>query len=202
MPHRPLALRALAYIALAGAALTSGCWRDPALPLLGPVPEFQLLDQDGHAFERERLRGSVWIANFMFTSCPDVCPLLTERLAQVRTQLAPERRKLRFVSFSVDPATDQPAVLKKYASEHGADFADWRFATGSVEALQRVIVGGFKQTLQPQAASEGKERSILHGSHFVLVDAALTMRGFYPTDPEGLARLGRDARILASKVKR
>lgn len=182
--------------------LLAGCWRDPKLPELGAVPAFALMDQDGQPIDDAKVRGRVWIANFMFTSCPDVCPMLTARLAQVRTKLADERQQMRFVSFTVDPGHDSPPVLKKYAGEHGVDQPDWRFATGSGDALQHVIVSGFKQTLQPLAASEGKARSILHGSHFVLVDDAMKMRGFYPTDPEGLARLVRDARILVRRASR
>jgi len=179
-----------------------GCWRDPELPVLASVPPFRLVDQDAASLDDKSLRGRVWIANFIFTSCPDVCPVLTTKLATVRTQLARERARLRFVSFSVDPEHDTPAVLHKYASERGANQPDWRFATGPAPELQRVIVAGFKQTLQPVEATPGKERTILHGSHFVLVDGAMQLRGFYPTDPEGIARLVRDTRILVTASER
>jgi protein SCO1/2 len=195
-------MRASQALGVAGAlcalVLTS-CWKDPELPVLGTVPEFQLLDQNARPLHRDSLRGSVWVANFMFTKCPDVCPMLTTRMAHLRTALAKERGKVRFVSLSVDPEHDDPATLKRYAAEHGADRPDWSFATGPGDELQRVIVSGFKQTLQPMPATAGKERTILHGSHFVLVDAALQLRGFYPTDAEGLARLARDARLLLAR---
>jgi protein SCO1/2 len=163
-----------------------------------------LLDQNAHSFVPAQLRGVVWIANFMFTSCPDVCPLLTERMSGVRTQLAAERARVHFVSFSVDPGHDSPAVLKKYAAEHRADWPDWTFATGPIDRVKEVVVSGFKQAMEPQPApvSDSKARTILHGSHFVLVDAALVIRGFYSSDAEGLMRLARDAKLLLKARRR
>jgi protein SCO1/2 len=138
----------------------------------------------------------------MFTSCPDVCPLLTTRMSGVRTQLAPIRSSVRFVSFSVDPSNDRPEVLKQYALKHGADQTDWSFLTGPADEIKQVVVDGFKQTLERNEDDSGKAAGILHGSHFVLVDRNLDIRGFYPSDDEGTLRLMRDARILAAEKPR
>ena len=179
------------------------CGRPPDLPRLGQVPEFALRDQHDQAVSARDLRGQFWIANFMFTSCPDVCPLLTSKLSGVRTRLVADRIKVQYVSFSVDPATDTPPVLAKYAAEHHVDFRDWRFLTGPLEKVREVIVGGFKQSLQREPPDKaGAPESILHGSHFVLVDRALSIRGFYPSDEEGLLRLARDARMLVLRSER
>jgi protein SCO1/2 len=178
------------------------CYRSPELPHVARVPNFQLRDQNARAISPEQLRGSVWIANFMFTSCPDVCPLLTTRMSGVRTQLAPIRSSVRFVSFSVDPGNDRPEVLKQYAQKHGADQADWSFLTGPADEIKQVVVDGFKQTLEQSDDEPGKAPGILHGSHFVLVDRNLDIRGFYPSDDEGTLRLMRDARILAAEKPR
>ncbi|HMI92735.1 MAG TPA: SCO family protein, partial [Polyangiales bacterium] len=116
----------------------------------------------------------------------------------VRSRLVADRVKIDYVSFSVDPQTDTPAVLAKYAAEHHVEFRDWRFLTGPLEQIQQVVIGGFKQSIQRDpAAKAGAPENILHGSHFVLVDRALSIRGFYPSDEDGLLRLARDARILA-----
>jgi protein SCO1 len=190
---------------LGGALLLSiaiGCFSAPELPQIAPVPAFALLDQDARVVERDQLRDHVWVANFMFTSCPDVCPLLTERMAGLRTQLAAQRGKVRFVSFSVDPEHDTPEVLKKYASEHRADFPDWRFVTGPIDRVKDVVVAGFKQTMEPLAAGDSRARTVLHGSHFVLIDDKLAIRGYYPTDPEGLKRLERDTQLLLKAQRR
>lgn len=186
---------ALLLLALAGAA----CGSAPELPKLSEVPAFELRDQDDATSTREQLRGKVWIANFMFTSCPDVCPILTTKLASVRGKLVAERVPVRFVSFSVDPVTDTPAKLKRFAGERHADYPDWRFLTGPMEQIEQVVVEGFKQAYERQPEQAGHAAAILHGSHFVLVDRAARIRGYYPSDDEGLLKLVRDARILAAE---
>jgi protein SCO1 len=175
-----------------------GCGKRAELPHLAQVPEFALRDQRDNTVAAKDLRGKIWIANFMFTSCPDVCPILTSKLSGVRSRLVADRVKIEYVSFSVDPQIDTPAVLAKYAAEHHVDFRDWRFVTGPIEQIKQVVIGGFKQSIQrDHAAKAGAPESILHGSHFVLVDRALSIRGFYPSDEDGMLRLARDARILS-----
>ncbi len=183
--------------AVAVVATLSGCVHPPPLPRIARVPEFELRDQNAHTMRRESWKGSVWIANFMFTSCKDICPLLTSKMSALRTRLAPERGKVRFVSFSVDPEHDTPAALKHYARAHDADQPDWRFLTGPLDSVKQVVVGGFKQAVQ--AAPPGAGQTILHGSHFVLVDRALYIRGYYRSDQDGMLKLERDARIVLAE---
>jgi protein SCO1/2 len=84
-------------------ALHLGACKGEELPRLGAVPELSLTDHRGAALTATSLRGRPWIANFIFTRCPDVCPLLTGKLAGVRSRLVADRVWLRYVSFSVDP---------------------------------------------------------------------------------------------------
>ena len=192
------------FVAIVAVALVSGgllACRRPELPDYGKVPEFALRDQHELPVSPADLRGKIWIANFMFASCPDICPILTSKLAGVRLHLHADRVMAQYVSFSVDPEHDTPAVLAKYVSEHAVDFSDWRFVTGPLAKVEQVIIGGFKQALQREPPEPGKPQNIMHGSHFVLVDPALTIRGFYPSDEEGLLRLARDARILSLEKK-
>jgi protein SCO1/2 len=190
--------RAFGALMLTIAFAVAGCHR-PALPKLALVPQFSLRDQNGHAVTRDDLRGNVWIANFMFTRCPDVCPLLTAKMAGVRGRLVGDRMQLRYVSFSVDPERDTPQALKQYALTHGADRPDWSFLTGPLPQVQRVIVDGFKQTLDATPGAKSNPKAILHGSHFVLIDRALSIRGYYPSDDEGMMRLVGDVRILLAE---
>ena len=179
--------------------IAAGCRGQAELPRIAQVPAFSLRDQDGATIRPDQLRGRVWIANFMFTSCPDVCPILTGKLASVRGRLVGDRIPARYVSFSVDPQTDTPEVLKRYAQQRNADHADWRFLTGPLDQVKHVVVEGFKQSLQAGPAEGGQPQAILHGSHFVLVDRKLYIRGYYPSDEDGLLRLARDARIVAAE---
>lgn len=169
---------------------------DAELPALGQVPDFAVTDHHGKPLTAADLRGKTWIANFMFTRCPDICPLLTERMLGLWGNLERDRGRVRFVSFSVDPGHDTPQVLASYAAEHGADRAGWYFVTGPLDDVRKVVVEGFRQSMQT-VQEPGKPTSVLHGSHFVLVDALGAIRGYYRSDTAGLRKLGRDAARLA-----
>lgn len=183
------------------ALLFAACRPDGSLPIYGDVPSFQLRDQRDLSVRRSRLDGKVWVANFMFTSCPDICPMLTTKMAALRDRLRRHREQVRYVSFSVDPATDTPEVLKRYADKHGVNHDDWLFLTGPLEDIEDVVVGGFKQAIQPLPEQEGKPPNILHGSHFVLVDGQGRIRGFYPTDEAGLREIAHDVRRLVAALE-
>lgn len=175
--------------------LLTACRPGEPLPSIAAVPAFQMRDQDDQPFTDRELRGKVAVVSFMFTSCPDVCPILTAQISGLRTQLLAQRPQLRFVSISVDPEKDTPAVLKDFAKKHGADHADWRFLTGSLAALRDVVVQGFKQSLD---RGDGSPSSIMHGSHLVLVDQKGMIRGFYRSDEQGFLLIARDARRLVA----
>ena len=171
----------------------AACKHEP-LPKLMQVPDFRFTNQDGRPFGSSELNGHVWIAGFMFTSCPDVCPILTEKLRGLQRRVQTKAKSVQFVSISVDPTTDTPARLTAYANQHHADTRSWNFLTGPQEALAQVIVEGFKQRLeQPKDNPLG----ILHGTHFVLVDPRGMVRGFYRTDLDGMRALARDAVLLS-----
>ena len=90
-----------------------------------------LVDQDGNRFSFERLNGRTVLMNFIFTHCQTSCPLQTQALTGVQRAL-PEsiRRRVAFVSVSIDPVRDTPALLKQYASKLGAGLGNWSFVTG------------------------------------------------------------------------
>ena len=160
------------------------CAQKAILPHYGPMPEFALQDQHGRSLTQRDLHGHVVVIDFIFTSCPDVCPLLTEQLSALRKQL-PKTDKLRFVSFSVDPEHDTPERLRQFAAQHGADRPDWWFLTGPIDHVKRVVTQGFKQAMQAESTEPGRARNVLHGTHFVLVDPSGEIRGFYASDKAG-----------------
>lgn len=186
----------LLLLAVSIAAVHRG--RTSGLPEIAIVPAFRITDQHAKPFALADLAGRVWIANFMFTSCPDVCPLLTERMAGLRRRLASHGNAVHFVSFSVDPQTDTPEVLARYARERGADFPNWSFLTGPMDDVRKVVVESFKESMQP-VRDPGKPANVLHGSHFVLVDGAGTIRGYYASDAPGLDTLARHVSFLVSR---
>jgi protein SCO1/2 len=109
------------------------------LPTIGPAPDFVLAAQDGRQVALHDLRGKVVAVAFIYISCTDVCPLLTEKMAQVRDELGPAfGKELEFVSITVDPERDTPEVLKGYAEAFGADRGGWYFLTGKPAAIREV----------------------------------------------------------------
>lgn len=98
----------------------------------------RLVDQNGAARSLEGWRGKIVVLDFIFTECGDVCPLKTAQLAGVQAALQPElRRRIQFVSVSVDPEHDDPAALRAYAARTGADLSDWSFLTGRLDDVAR-----------------------------------------------------------------
>lgn len=167
---------------------SGGAASSESLARYGQMPSFALRDQRGVTVRDLDLRGRVLVVDFIFTSCPDVCPLLTQQLVGVRQQLAPGA-DLAFVSFSVDPEHDTPEKLATFAAQHRADHGDWYFLTGSLDAVREVVTRGFKQAMQAEPEVQGKPRNVLHGTHFVLVDARGEIRGFFRSDEAGIAEL-------------
>ena len=138
----------------------SSAGQSPArLPVYGSVPDFALIDQRGRPVRRADLDGKVWIANFIFTNCPDECPLMTSEMAQLQSDLA-HSVDLRFVSISVDPERDTPAVLSQYAERFNADPDRWFFLTGDKRAIYRLAREGFRlgivDPVEPSHASPVK----------------------------------------------
>jgi len=108
-------------------------------PVEGTAPEFQLEDQSGRPLALSDLRGKVVLLTFIYSSCADVCPLITASLAALQRRLAPEERgRVFFISITVEPEMDTPAVLRAYAKRHGADLSSWAFLSGSPKAVREV----------------------------------------------------------------
>ena len=109
------------------------------LPVIGPAPPFVLTAQDGKQVALADLRGKVVAVAFIYTECPDICPLLTEKMVRVQDALGADfGAKIAFVSITLDPEHDTPAVLKDYAQAWGAKPGAWLFLTGSLAAVRDV----------------------------------------------------------------
>jgi protein SCO1/2 len=129
----------IAALALTSPALAHDAGHDVRLPVIGPAPGFALTSQDGRPVKLEDFRGKVLAVTFIFASCTDTCPMLTDKMARVQDKLGAEFGKTyTFVSITVDPTRDTPDVLKSYAESFGANPAGWFFLTGSPAAIQDV----------------------------------------------------------------
>jgi protein SCO1/2 len=174
--------------------------RSAAAPLTyGALPPFELLDQRGEPFRRDSMLGTVWIADFVFTSCVETCPMLTSRMKQLERGLREsgattltEKGGVRLVSFSVDPAIDTPQRLAEYAQKWNVDPRGWVFVTGSTDVVEKVVTEGFKLgvTRVPKATFV----DIVHSNRFVLIDRQGKLRGYYDAEaPEEMRKLQEDA---------
>ena len=109
------------------------------LPVIGTAPDFALTAQDRRTVTLEDFRGRALVVSFIYTACPDYCPLLTAKLAGVQDALGDAfGRDVAFVSITVDPELDTPEVLAHYAQSHGADLAGWHFLTGEPDTIAAV----------------------------------------------------------------
>ena len=144
------------------------------LPALGAAPDFALISQDGVEATLEDLRGKVIAVAFIYTWCPDVCPMLTDKMARVQDELGPDfGTEVAFVSITVDPERDTPEVLKEYAEAFDADLAGWSFLTGSLAAV-REVARRYGVAVVP-AADGGIDHTLLT----TLIDRHGTMRVQY-----------------------
>lgn len=198
MPSRPAAgidrwARRLG-VALVVVALT-GCGREP-LPVLGTIPDFTLTERAGTPVTARDLAGHIWVADFIFTRCPDVCPVLSARMSSLRKALAATNAGVTTVSISVDPNHDTPEVLASYAAKFGAD-PDWLFLTGHRDAVSALLRDGFKVAF---ADGGPPTAPITHSDRFVLVDPELRVRGYYHgTDDADVQKLVDDLAALRAE---
>ncbi len=176
--------------------------RQSDLPVLGRVPDFTLVGSNGEPLSQTQLAGGVWVADFIFTRCPSLCPILSGRMARVQQELAGKTgANVRLVSFSVDPSNDTPEVLRAYADRFHADRDRWLFVTGDRAALYALIGDGFRLAVadRPQSQNTDGEGLITHSDRFVLVDRELQIRGYYHgTDDTSIQQLLRDITTLNS----
>jgi cytochrome oxidase Cu insertion factor (SCO1/SenC/PrrC family) len=167
----------------------------------GPVPEFSLTERNGKTANLAGLRGKVWIADFIYTTCTDTCPMQSAEMARLQEHWN-NRRDIRLVSFSVDPEQDTPQVLTRYAEHFKADADRWLFLTGNKEQILRLVQEGFRLSATPARTGGADEDVILHSPWFVLIDRAAQIRGYYDSrDTEALQRLNKDVVTLLSNRK-
>lgn len=169
----------------------------------GAVDPFTLTERSGRTVTLEDLSGSWWIADFIFTRCTGICPILTTRMASLGRRLPelPAGENVRFVSFTVDPDWDTPEVLDAYARQAaagGADLGRWLFLTGPRDVMYRLIGESFRLNVAERGDEPAAEGELItHSDRFVLVDPEGRIRGYYHgTDEESVARLVQDLESL------
>ena len=140
----------------------------------GSVPPFQLTNQDGKPFGSSNLAGKIWIADFIYSTCPGPCPMISTRMSEMQKPL--EKTDVHFVSFTVDPDKDTPERLREYASQLHAASDRWDFLTGPKSEIYNLSLNGFKLAA---AARSSENPEPLHSTRMILVDRHGQIRGYY-----------------------
>jgi protein SCO1/2 len=179
MSYRAVTNGSGTFASLVLALLVSGCASHRKPPVLGEVPDFQLTSQTGQPVDRHSLMGHVWVADFIFTTCPGPCPMMSARMRELQTATA-STPDVQLVSFTVDPTHDTPDVLAAYGKHFLAQPERWHFLTGAQTTLNHVGFNGFH--LNPV------DGSLDHSTRFVLVDRNARIRGYYSFTDEGFLK--------------
>ena len=168
------------------------------LQAFGAVPQFSLTERDGRRITLSDLKGKVSIINFIYTNCPDTCPIQSAQMKQIQEDFKNET-DLRLVSITVDPKRDTAKVLSEYAERFGADPTLWFFLTGEQESIYKLAQEGFRLGAVeiPHEKRPASGATHTHSPRFVLVDRNAQIRGYYTsTDPDALRRLRDDLKSL------
>lgn len=157
------------------------------------IADFSLLNQNGDTITQENYRDKIYVADFFFTTCPTICPIMTANLVEVQAALADDPEVL-LLSHSVTPEIDSVAQLKKYAIEKGVNDAKWNLVTGDKKQIYELAR---KSYLAVQEDGDGGPFDMIHTENFILVDKQRRIRGFYDgTKEEEMDRLLSDIEIL------
>jgi len=164
----------------------------------GSVPPFQLINQDGKQFGSANLAGKIWIADFIYSTCPGPCPMISTRMSEMQKPL--EKTDVHFVSFTVDPDKDTPERLREYAAQLHAAPGRWDFLTGPKSQIYDLSVNGFKLAA---AARSSENPEPLHSTRMILVDRHGQIRGYYDAvSADGITKLLADTNHLLKEQPR
>tara|TARA_Y100000817_G_scaffold145758_1_gene114175 strand:+ start:432 stop:1016 length:585 start_codon:yes stop_codon:yes gene_type:complete len=162
--------------------------QEDSLPVIGGIPDFEFIDSEGRDVGLSTLKGKVWVADFIFTTCTMACPIMTGNMNIIHKKYK-KNDDIRLVSISVYPEYDTPEVLKKYASQYEANTDTWHFLTGNESTVKEVIKDGFK--------IGDYEDIIFHSEKFALVDRNGMIRAYYNgMKSEDMKKLKKDINNL------
>ncbi|OQD44037.1 SCO family protein [Croceivirga radicis] len=157
------------------------------------IADFSLVNQNGKTITQKDYKGKIYVADFFFTTCPTICPIMTKNMAAIQDKIGEE---VMLLSHSVTPQIDSVAQLKKYALEKGVDDSKWNLVTGDKKQIYALAR---KSYLAVKNDGDGGPYDMIHTENFILVDKERRIRGFYDgTNPKEIDKLLGDIEILKS----
>ncbi len=162
------------------------------------IKSFEFLNQNGKIVSEKDYEGFIYVADFFFTTCPSICPIMTDNMLKIQNYVK-DKRKVKLLSFSVTPEIDSVPVLKDYSIEKGVDDKYWNLLTGDKSKIYSLARKSF---LVVKENVENNSHDMIHTENFVLVDREKRIRGFYDgTDDKDIQILKKDIDILIEGYK-
>lgn len=166
------------------------------------IQAFSFTDQTGKAFGSKELKGKIYVAEYFFTTCGTICPIMNAQMQRVQQKFL-KNKKVQIVSITVDPEHDSVPQLKSYANAHGAKHDQWHFLTGKKEDLYKLARRSFFLLKPAEVRNQGDVGSdFIHTNYFVLIDDNSQIRGYYDgTDEDAVDVLMGDIQLLLDEEK-
>ena len=162
------------------------------------IPNFSFVNQDSVIINQDSLNNSIYVADFFFTSCPSICPIMSKNMLGIYEKYK-GNPEVRFLSHSIDPKHDTIPILKKYAKKLGVEGTQWSFLLGNRDSIYHMAKDGYMNYAKENANIPG---GFEHSGYFILVDKQKRIRGAYDgTDKKQVEMLGKDMDILLAEYK-
>ncbi len=189
-------------------AFLSSCHTGPkTLPILGQkqiengdtlyhqISDFAFLNQDSNVVTQEWVKGKVYVTDFFFTSCPTICPKMSQQMLRLQENFA-DQPEVLLISHSIDPYYDTPQILDKYADKVGINTDKWQLLTGSFKEITSISDEYLVSVVKDSTVAGG----YIHGGHFILLDGQRRIRGYYDgTQATQVDKLMEDIEILLTE---
>ncbi|WP_296383644.1 SCO family protein [Winogradskyella sp.] len=157
------------------------------------IGDFSLINQNGETVTQNNYKDKVYVADFFFTTCQTICPIMTDHMCQIQKEIINDE-DIMLLSHSVTPKIDSVAQLKKYAKKKGVIDRKWNLVTGNKKQIYELAR---KSYLAVKTNGNGDEFDMIHTENFMLIDKKQQIRGFYDgTQPEDIERLLEDIKTL------
>ncbi|MAP54404.1 SCO family protein [Altibacter sp.] len=156
------------------------------------IGDFSLTNQNGQQITQEDYKDKIYVADFFFTTCQTICPIMTDHMVKIQKELRNDTQVL-LLSHTVTPEIDTVAQLKRYAVEKGVNDAKWNLVTGDKKQIYNLARKSYLAAKDNPYSPD----DLIHTENFVLVDSKRRIRGFYDgTNPEAISQLLKDIQIL------
>ena len=157
------------------------------------IANFSLTNQNGNRISQRDYQGKIYVADFFFTTCPSICPIMTNNMAYIQSKIMDDPQ-VKLLSFSVTPEIDSVPQLKKYALEKGVNDKKWNLLTGDKKEIYTLAR---KSYFVVKEDGDGGPHDMIHTENFVLVDPEKRIRGYYDgTDKTAMENLLADLKTL------